>query len=185
VTSPAPGPVTVTLIAASPHVAPGGQDTFTASVTQAGQPVAQVTVRLLEREAGSPAARAAATGVTDATGMVALTATGLTVNAVFHVEGTAAYKAASSPKVTVQVIPGLAVHLSTPTTLMVHAGLPAGPGDAVTLQELSGGIWTDVATRVLGAQGRASFTVVAGQTYRVVLRATMTHGRAISVAVTA
>jgi hypothetical protein len=174
-----------TLTAASPHVAPGGQDTFTASLTQAGQPAAQLTVRLLERDAGAPAARVAATGVTDAAGTVTLTATGLTVNAVFHVEGTAAYKVASSPKVTVQVIPGLAVHLSTATTLMVHAAAPAGAGDAVTLQQLSGGTWVDVTTRVLGPQGRASFPVVSGQTYRVVLRATVTHGRAQSPPVTA
>jgi hypothetical protein len=48
------------------------------------------------------------------------------------------------------------------------------------LQRLSGGTWTQVATRQLGPRNGATFPVVAGQTYRVLLRATVTHGRAIS-----
>jgi hypothetical protein len=183
--SPSPGAGSLTLAAASTHVAPGAPVTFTAQLTQAGQPVAQVSVRLLERDAGSVAARVAATGVTGADGTVTLTAPALRVNAIFHAEGTGPFMAVASPKIAVAVIPGIAVHVATATTLAVHALPPAAPGDIVVLQELSGGTWIDVTTRQLGPQGWASFPMVAGQTYRVTLRATFTHGRALSAPVTA
>jgi hypothetical protein len=183
--SPPPGAASLTLTAARTHVAPGGQDTFTARLAQAGQPLPQVSVRLLEHDAGVAAVRIAATGVTGADGTVTLTATGLTVNAIFHVEATAQFKTVASPPVTVEVIPSLVVHLSTATTLTVHALAPAAPGDVAVLQRLVGGTWIDVTTRYLGPQGGAAFPVVAGQTYRVVLPATITHGRAVSIAVKA
>lgn len=174
----------LTLTAAATQVAAGGQDAFTAYLTQAGHPVGQAGVQLLEHDAGSPTARVAATGVTDANGTVTLTASGLRVNAIFRVAGIGSFTTATSAKVTVQVIPSLVVRFSTATTLTVHALAPAAPGDVVVLQELSGGVWIDAASRTLGLQARATFPVVSGQTYRVALRATLTHGHAVSAAVT-
>jgi hypothetical protein len=183
--SPPPGAPALTLAAASTHVAPGGQDTFTAQLTQDGQPVTQISVRLVEHDAGAAGLHVAAAGVTGADGTVTLAATGLTVNATFHVEATAQLSTVASPKVTVEVIPSIVVHLSTAATLMVRALAPAAPGDAAILQQLSGGVWVDVTTRALGPQGRATFPVVPGQAYRVALRATITHGRAVSAPVKA
>jgi hypothetical protein len=168
----------LTLTAASTRVAPGGHDTFTAQLTQAGQPVAQVMVRLVERAANMAGPRVAATGITGSDGTVTLVATGLMANTVFHVEGTGPYQAVSSPKVAVVMIPLLEVH-AMGTTLTVRA-FGAAPGEVVILQELSGGAWINVTTRKLGPQGGAAFPVISGQTYRVALRPTLTHGRAVS-----
>ena len=84
-----------------------------------------------------------------------------------------------------EVIPSLVVHPPRPPRSWSSALAPAAPGDIVVLQELSGGVWIDVTTRVLGPQGQATFPVVSGQAYRVALRATITHGRAVSAAVKA
>jgi hypothetical protein len=183
-TSPPPGPASLTLTAATTRVTAGGQDTFTAQLTQGGQPLAQVKVRLMERAANAFGPQVAATGITGPDGSVTLVASGLMANAFFHVEATTGpYKMVSSPKIAVMVIPRLDVQV-TGTTLTVRA-FGAVPGDVVTLQKLSGSAWINDTTRQLDLQGSAAFTVVSGTTYRVALRPTAVHAHALSPAVQA
>jgi hypothetical protein len=180
-----PGAASLTLAAARGYVPAGGQDRFTASLTQAGQPVPQVTVRLVERDADAAAPKVVAAGVTSASGVVTFTVTGLARNATFTVAGTAQFAATASATVAVQVVPALVLSVPGPGTLAVRAQAPAAPGDVVVLQLLSAGGWGEVTARALGSQDGAAFPVKAGQTYRVVLRATAIHARAVSALLTA
>jgi hypothetical protein len=166
----------LTLSLRSARVEASGYDVLTGH-DRAG---AGIRVRLVERVAGQTVWRVAATGVTNANGVVTLTVRDLTHDTAFRL---LAADNLSSATVTVTVIPGVLLQ-STGTDLM-SASVPFGdPGDLVTLEVLIGGSWRDVGTHVLGSSRQASFAVSADSAtvreYRVVLAATAAHGSAIS-----
>jgi hypothetical protein len=173
-----PADSSLTLTAVNPQVTAGGPVPLKGRITDHGAVEPGIRVRLLKRAVGQPGWRPAGTGVSGPGGYVTLTVPYLARNAAFRL----AAGDASSPPVTVTVVP-LVVLRAMPGSLRASARF-GDPGDAVVLQELSGGAWISVASQRLGAMHRAIFTVPAGspagQEFRVVLKATGEHAAAVS-----
>jgi hypothetical protein len=173
------------LAAARAQIPAGGDAVLSGRVSPGGRPEAGVRVRLFERPAGRPDWRAAGSAVTDGSGQVTWTVRHLTADAAFRL---AVPRSGVSRAVLVTVIP--AVHLGVaagqqPDMAVLTARAPlAQAGDAVVLQERSGGIWYRVGERVLGPGHLASFRVLiplsGGAEYRVILPRTSAHGSSAS-----
>jgi hypothetical protein len=182
---PAAGPVTTLILAAAePRVLAGRDEILSGRLTPGGRPEAGARIRLLERTRGRAGWRVAGTGVTDRSGDVTFTVRRLTGNASFRLTGPGG--AASAPVwITVLVPVSLSMAPGQPGLETLTARAPsAHPGDAVVLQELSGGEWYRVGERALGRDHLASFTVLVPASgaieYRVILPGTAWHGRSVS-----
>jgi hypothetical protein len=185
VATPAVGPVpTLALAAARPRILAGGDDVLSGRLVPRGRPEAGARIWLLEHAGGRKGWRVAGTGVTDGNGDVTFTVMHLTGNASFRLVGP---DGAASTQVPVTVLVPVSLSMAPGQagleTLTARAPY-ADPGDAVVLQELSGGVWYRVGTRALGRDHLASFTVLipasAGVEYRVILPGTARHGSSVS-----
>lgn len=166
------------------RVAAGENDAFWGRLTDHGESVPGVQVRLLEQAAGQTGWRLAVTGMTSRHGDVTLTVRNLTRNARFRI---VARDAASSATVTVTVIPSVLLRLAPSTQgtdLLVASARFGDTGDVMVLRKLSGGVWQEVATREIGSGLLADFSIPAGsptaRVYRVELLETDAHGQATS-----
>jgi hypothetical protein len=175
---------TLVLAAAHPQVLAGGDDILSGRLAPGGRPEAGARIRLLEHVGGRPGWRVAGTGVTGPGGDVTFTVRHLTGNASFRLAGPGRVASMTVP-VTVVVPVSLSMAPGQAGLEVLTARAPsAGPGDAVVLQELSGGGWYRVAERGLGRAHLASFTVLVpssgGTQYRVILPGTAWHGASVS-----
>jgi hypothetical protein len=176
----APPGNSLTLTAASAQVPTGGRLLLEGGSTDHGAPRPGIRVRLFKRTAGQPGWRLTGSAVTGPGGRVVFTVPYLVANTAFYL---ATAGGAPSAPVTVTVIPHVVLRAvaGQQGTDLLRASAPFGdPGDAVTLQELSGGTWIDVASRVLDTGHQAIFTVSAGEEFRAMLDATGRHAAGIS-----
>jgi hypothetical protein len=181
---PGTGQAALSVAASSGRITSGGGDTFTAQLSDPGQAVAGVALRLEQRTEGQLTWRVVGSGSTDATGGATVTASGVTRNAWFRFAGQGSEL---SRPVLVIVVPPLMVSVSVGPggrDDVVTVSSPfALPGDAVVLQEWSGGRWHNAAARHLNGSDQVTFMVRAPgkqQRYRAVLAATMAHGMSVS-----
>ena len=162
-----------------------GDDVLSGRLAPGGRAEPGVRVRLLEHAEGQPGWRSAGSAVTDRQGDVTFTVQHLTSNASFRLTGP---KGATSLPVLVSVIPSVSLHLTAgkrPGTDLLTAVAPFGDtGDAVVLEEWSGGIWQSVGEHWLDRDHQASFAVripASGRLeYRVLLPQTDSHGSSVS-----
>lgn len=175
--APGAGGYAITVTAASTQVPTGTRDLFTGKVSHGGHPASGVKIRLLERTAGSPDWRLAASGVTGARGRVGLLSPRLTTSTTFRL---ADPSGARSAPVTVTVTGTSPVRLrlvsGKVTDRLIVAAPGASPGAAVSLMELVSGAWEPVASKPLGPLLRAVFALpavsAAGHLYRADLGST-------------
>lgn len=171
----------LTVVAVLTRIPANAGDVFSGRLASGGRPEAGVRVQLFEHVANGPGWQAAGSAVTDHNGDVTVTVTHLTTNASFRLAGpggavSQTVRITVIPPVYVAVVPGLLARVDRLTIWVPYA--PAG--DAVVLQELSGGVWHRVGERLLGQYHLARFTVLVPLSghveYRVVLPATTAHG---------
>jgi hypothetical protein len=177
----APAESSLALTAVSASVPAGGDALLEGEITGTARP--GIPVRLFQRAADQPGWRLAGSAVTGSGGRATFTVPDLAGNATFYLA--AADHAPSSP-VTVTVIPYVALQATSglPGTYLLRASARFGdPGDAMTLQELSGGAWTTVASQALDTVHQATFTVRAGKEFRALLEATGRHAAGVSDAI--
>lgn len=164
-TSATPSPttaahVTLTLSAARDRVPGYAIDVFTGRVTKHGHPAAGVTVRLLQRPAGSTTWHLAASGKTGPHGRFRVLTPRLTTTSAFRVSGPG-----RSHSVGVTVAVGARVRLKLVTGKvndhLIVIARAARPGDMAVLEERVAGSWTRVSSQPLGAAYQASFPVAA------------------------
>ena len=151
------------------HVPAYAVDVFTGRVTQRGHAAAGITVRLLERTAGSATWRLAASGKTGPHGGFRLLSPPLTATSAFRVSGPGGTHS-SNVRVTVDVRVRIKLVTGKVSDHLIVIARAARPGDTAVLEELVAGSWTKVASRPLGADCQASFpvpaTTAAAHTYR-------------------
>jgi hypothetical protein len=159
----------ITVTAAGARVPADARDLFTGQVSRRGQPASGVTIRLLERTAGSSGWLLAASGVTDGRGAVGLWSPPLTVRAIFRLAGPGGARSAA---VTVKVSSPIRLRLAPGVVKdrLIVAAPSASTGDVVHLMELVSGAWEPVAGKPLGPRLRAIFALpvgsAAGHLYR-------------------
>jgi hypothetical protein len=184
----APVPTKVAITAASAKVAAGASAVITGQLSGTGGHPAAGLVRLAERPAGQAGWRVVATARAPASGRITLTAPDLTATTVFRLLGPGGLH---SVKARVVVIPPVSASVTVragrrSAVLTVSCAL-ARPGNLIVLQARSGGGWVSLRTRHLNAQGQARLGIgrhLLGDELRVVLLATVTHGRSVSNTVT-
>ncbi|WP_300603589.1 hypothetical protein [Trebonia sp.] len=174
----------LTIAASRAQLPANGFDLFSGKLTDLGHPEAGVRLRLLEQVAGAAGWQQAGSGMTGGHGGIRVRVPHLTQNATFRLAGP---DGVASPAITVTVIPRVLLWRgSAPrgTDRLLAEARFGDAGDAVVLQELSGGTWEAVASGTLNPAHRASFDLpaakAAGQYYRVLLRATGVHGASVS-----
>ena len=186
-TSPPAGQAGLSVAAASGRITSDGSDSFTAQLSDPGQAVAGVSLRLEERAAGQLTWRVVGSAVTDATGGASVTAPALTRNAWFRFAGSGSEL--SRPVLVVVVPPvsaGVIVGPGGRADVLTVSSPLASPGDVVVLQVWSGMRWRDAAARDLNGSDQVTFMVrspVKGQQYRAVLLGTADHGTSVSATV--
>jgi hypothetical protein len=186
-TGPA-GQAGLSVAAASGRITSDGSDTFTGQLSDPGQAVAGVSLRLEERAAGQLTWHVIGSASTDATGGASVTAPGLTRNAWFRFAGQGSEL---SQPVLVIVVPPVSASVvmapgGRPDALTASSPL-ASPGDVVVLQVWSGMRWRNAAARRLNGSDQVVFMVRAPgkpQQYRAVLLGTVDHGMSVSATVT-
>jgi hypothetical protein len=149
----------ITLTAAKAQVRPDAFDEFTGKVSKAGQPAKDLRVRLLERVAGSPAWRVAATGVTGPKGEVKLRVR-VPVSATFKLAVPDGRRSAPVA-VTVGVPMTLKLSAGQPTDRLIVTAPAGAPGETVWLTVRKNGTWDNVTSLSLGPALRAAFTLPA------------------------
>jgi hypothetical protein len=177
----APAPSSLTLTATSDRIPAGGDVLLEGKITGAAR--RRILTRLFQRAADQPGWRLAGNAVTGSGGCVTFTVPDLAGNATFYLA--AANHAPSSP-VTVTVIPYVTLRAvaGRPGIYLLRASARFGdPGDAMMLQELSGGVWTTVASQALDAGHQAAFAVRAAKEFRALLKATGRHAAGVSDAI--
>jgi hypothetical protein len=180
------GPATLSLTATSGRIVAGRGDTFTAQLTDKSGGVAGAGVSLLERAAGQQAWRQAGTATTGANGTAVITASDVTVNAAFRVNGP---DGTLSKPVLVIVTPPVSAKFSGSSAMnpAITASSPlADPGNTVVLQVQVGKHWMNLQMAKLNGARQAQFTVrsrLMQRRYRVVLLPTASHGLSVSNAV--
>jgi hypothetical protein len=159
-----------------------GNEILSGRLAPGGRAEPGVRVRLWERvRNGRSGWGVAGTAVTDRRGEVTFTVQHLTSNATFRLSGP---KGAASLPVTVTVIPPVSLRLTAGkqagTDLLTAVAPFADAGDAVVLQELSGGGWRRIGEHTLDQGHQAFFAIripASGSlVYRVVLPRTSSHG---------
>jgi hypothetical protein len=182
----AASPLALTAQAVATRIPAGSAATVDGVLTDAGQPVAGVTVRLMEHVQGQPGWLVAGSATTTSQGSVAITAPALTTTARFRLK---AADGALSPAVRIVVVPSVTLSIRLGSQgikdYLTASTAYAEPGDTVLLQvQRSTGGWVTRQARALNAAGTTTFVVSAprmqGKTVRVVLLATSLHARAIS-----
>jgi hypothetical protein len=175
--APGAGGYAITVTAASPQVPTGTRDLFTGKVSRRGHQASGVKIRLLERTAGTPGWRLAASGVTGARGRVRLLSPRLATSATFRLAGPSG---ARSAPVIVTVTGTSPVRLrlvsGKVTDRLIVAAPGASSGAVARLMELVSGAWQPVASKPLGPLLRAVFALpassAAGHLYRADLEST-------------
>jgi hypothetical protein len=180
------GQASLSITVTSGRIAAGKNDTFTGHLTGKPGGVARASVNLLERVAGQTAWRPAGTATTGSNGTAVITASHLTANAAFRLEGP---DGAMSRPVLVVVIPPVSAKLggSGAMNATITASSPlADPGNTVALQALSGKHWMNLQLGKLNRARQAKFMLRSRPRqprYRVVLLPTASHGLSVSNAV--
>jgi hypothetical protein len=184
--SPTPSPsgspavAQLSIGAAASQIPAGGAASFDGQVEQSGQPVAGLTLTLLERIAGRRGWRPAGTASTSASGKVVVGASSLARNAAFRFTDASGD---TSAIVTVTVVPAVSLELSTRAggrwDVLVVTSPYAQPGNKVVLRVQAGGRWIAVRSARLGLGRRAVILIrarrLAGRSVLVVLRPTFKH----------
>jgi hypothetical protein len=180
------GPLALTAQAVATRIQGGSAATVDGVLTAGGQPVAGITISLIEHVAGEVGWFVVATAKTTSQGVVAVTDPGLGTTARFRLK---ASDGAISSAVRVVVIPSVTLSIRLGSQgikdYLTAATAYADPGDTVLLQvQQSSGAWVTRQAKVLNAAGAKTFVLNAqtmqGKTLRVVLLATTLHGRAVS-----
>jgi hypothetical protein len=178
----------VTITAAKSQIAAGGSVRISASFTRLGQAVAGVSLSLAELAASQTTWHVVGQATTGPRGQVGFTVGDLTTNASFRVQGPGS---AASGRLSIVVIPAITVsdlsHAHGQSELLVVSAPLAQRRDVVQLEYLAGGQWQLMRAHRLRRGGQTEFSVVARKisvTYRVVLLATVEHGRSVSDQVT-
>jgi hypothetical protein len=184
----APGPGSLTMTAQHGQIVAGTSETFAGQLTERGRPVRGAKVRLLERVVGRPGWHVVAHGATGAAGRVVLVVDNLTANAAFQVTGP---DATLSRPVFVIVLPPVTARLTGSShrrySVLTAVSPLAHAGDAEVLQIRLRGTWLSVRVHRLNGGGKAVFLIrprPRARVYRVVLLATVEHGRSASLPVT-
>lgn len=180
----APGPGSLTLTVQHSQIVAGAGEVFTGRLTRRGQFIRSATLSLLERTAGRPGWHLAARGTTGARGRAVLVTADLTANAAFQLTGP---DGAQSKPVLVIVLPSVSARLAVGphrhADVLTASSPLADPGDAVVLQIWYRGAWLSVREHRLHRGGQAAFLIrprPRSRVYRIVLLATVTHGRGAS-----
>jgi hypothetical protein len=183
-------PVTPTKVAvlAVPHkVTAGATVSIGAKLTGHGQPAPREPVSLIERTAAAPAWHMVAESRTDASGRAELTVADLTASAKFRVTGPDGLRSQSATVVVLVPVTLAQGGASGRGAVLVASSPLAQAGDLVVLQVQSGAGWHNLKEKALKANLEAKFGVKRRKLpleYRVVLRATLSHGRSFSSPVT-
>jgi hypothetical protein len=180
----------LSLTAASGRIPAGRADAFAAlAISSGGRAIRGVSLTLQQRPAGQATWRRAGRATTGPRGGAELRVRDLTRNAWFRLTGPGG---AVSRPVLVTVVPAVAVALASGPTartdLLTVSCRFGDAGDAVVLQLRILGEWRSLRLGLLDGQHEVVFTVRVPRTvawiYRVVLPATVAHGRAVSSRVT-
>ena len=180
------GRAMLSITVSSGRIVAGRSDTFTARLADKSGDVTGARVNLLERVAGQQAWQPAGTATTGSNGTAVITASHLTVNAAFRLEGP---DGAMSRPVLVIVTPPVSAMVSGSgaKTPVITASSPlADPGNTVVLQALSGKRWMNLQMGKLNGARQAKFMIrsrLRQRRYRVVLLPTASHGLSVSNAV--
>jgi hypothetical protein len=180
------GPAKLSVTVTSGRIVAGKTDTFTARLTDKSGGVSGASVSLLEREAGQQAWHPTGTATTGANGIAVITASDLTVNAAFRIQGP---DGTMSMPVLVVVMPPVSATFSDANGMIpvITASSPlADPGNTVVLQVQAGRHWMNVQMAKLNGAKQAKFLIrsrLRQRKYRVVLLPTASHGLSVSNAV--
>ena len=180
------GRAILSITVTSGRIVAGSSDTFTGQLTDKSGDVTGASVNLLERVAGQQAWQPAGTATTGSNGTAVITASHLTVNAAFRLEGP---DGTMSRPVLVIVTPPVSAMVSGSgaMTPVITASSPlADPGDTVLLQVLAGRHWMTLQVGKLNGARQAKFMVrsrLRQRKYQVVLLPTASHGLSVSNAV--
>jgi hypothetical protein len=180
------GQANLSISVSSGRIVAGKNDTFTGQLTDKSGDVSGASVNLLERAAGQQTWQPAGTATTGSNGTAVITASDLTVNAAFRLEGP---DRTMSRPVLVIVMPPVSAKVSGSGGMAaaITASSPlADPGDTVLLQVQAGKHWMTLQMTKLNGAEQAKFMVrsrLRQRKYQVVLLPTASHGLSVSNAV--